>query len=763
MRAKNNTALVLLLWLSALTLAASGCQNPTPAQTILAATMTPAAAPTAVPVIVQPAPVYPEIPYDLISEEQIFGYLSGFLAIQPYSGWRNTGSSGEAEALDYVTGILNAFPALKARGLELERQRYKVFASVEFWETSLFLTLNGKEIEVPADGLRGNRYEPQLALSMDSDGAANDSERNPRTAAAPLLMVDDEKTLHSLTTADVDDSIIFLDFSLVDAVTNENYLDNGAKLMKLINQGLEGVVLVTHYSNVDGESRGSFAGDGSVFQHLDHMARIPILYVRLEDLAPAGIQAWDDFASVENARMIWDQDVFIPGYSGNLIARIPGRDSSRAVILTAHVDSPNGPGAFDDGSGAAILLEIARVLDVSGAQPAVDVYLAWFGGHELLTYGSAHFVSTHPELMDRALAMMDIDGIGYPLEGAQPSLTMSFTDYGLYGGSGALWPDFLLQTVSGEGVSIQKDITYDLVADNSNFDAFNVPNFNLYSLYSSNWQSKGSAYMHYASHWHDPYESLELAREVEDQFLAAAKTALVAALETGNSDEILKEPPVSDKRALFVANHTENTTIAPGMLRDLGMALAWEGFDVDLLPYGESLTQADLDSADLVLLLPTLDYPGPNSEEWADEEFALLTDYVNRGGFMVVTNMGYNLAVVRELQDINEDMTDFNRLLKPWGITFGVGNTGRSMVRLTVDHPLTTDAKYLTAGYENHQVPMTQTRGLELAKGVIGLVDVGSQGGQVLVIADLDLLRNKNDGAKNLIFVQNIARYARSH
>jgi hypothetical protein len=37
------------------------------------------------------------------------------------------------------------------------------------------------------------------------------------------------------------------------------------------------------------------------FQYLILIARIPILYARLEDLGPAGIKAWDDFERVETA------------------------------------------------------------------------------------------------------------------------------------------------------------------------------------------------------------------------------------------------------------------------------------------------------------------------------------------------------------------------------------------------------------------------------------------------------------------------------
>jgi hypothetical protein len=717
--------------------------------------------------IPEPQPTTPTagtyyIPYELISQASLFAYLEDLTSIQPYSGWRNSGSSGEAEALDYVEGKLGQFSSLQGRGLELERQSFKVFASVEFWDTQLHLTLQGQEIAVPANGLRGARYDPQLALSMDSDGAPNDTDHDPLLATGPLVMVRDAETLHALTANDVAGRVLFLDYVLVDSVVTESYLDNGAKLMKLINQGLAGVVLVTHYSNQDGESRGTFVGDGTVFNYLDHIRRIPILYTRLEDLAPAGIKTWQDFTRVELARLTWDVDVFIPGNGGNLVARIPGADSSKAVILAAHVDSPNSPGVFDDGGGTAILLEIARVLNVSQVRPAVDLYLVWFGGHELGTYGSAHFVSTHQELLDQTLAMMGIDGVGYALDGKTYAIGASFTTYRHFGAERTPWPDFLVQTMEPHGLSPRKQIHNGLIADNSNFDAFNVPNINLDYLSFDEFQTRGSAYIHYASHWHDPYETVELARRASDTFMGMAKIALAAALETGRSGTDLRVTPRPERRGLFVASHTEPDTIAPGMLRDLGMALAWEGFDVDLLPYGQALTRSDLENVGIVVLLPTLDYPGPNSESWSEAELALLTEYVAQGGFLVVTNTGYNIAQVRHLEDLNEDVTALNKLLEPMGVKFWYGNLGGGIVVMDSDHPLTTDAKYLASAYTGHQVPMAQDGGIELASGAIGLVDYGDQGGQVLVIADVGLLKDNADGAKNLNFVKNIAHYARS-
>ena len=50
----------------------------------------------------------------------------------------------------------------------------------------------------------------------------------------------------------------------------------------------------------------------------------------------------------------------------NIIARLTGSDNSKAVLLMAHYDSvPTGPGASDDGSGVATIIETLRALKSS--------------------------------------------------------------------------------------------------------------------------------------------------------------------------------------------------------------------------------------------------------------------------------------------------------------------------------------------------------------------------------------------------------------
>src|SRR5574340_223545 len=102
----------------------------------------------------QPAayPVRLGIPYELISQESLFGYLEDLTSIQPYSGWRNSASSGEVDALDYIDKTLSGFSNLAAAGMEVERQEFAVFMETEIWDSGLTLTVKGLDIKVPAEG-----------------------------------------------------------------------------------------------------------------------------------------------------------------------------------------------------------------------------------------------------------------------------------------------------------------------------------------------------------------------------------------------------------------------------------------------------------------------------------------------------------------------------------------------------------------------------------------------------------------------------------
>ena len=96
----------------------------------------------------------------------------------------------------------------------------------------------------------------------------------------------------------------------------------------------------------------------------------------------------------------------------NLIWTKPGTDPSLApVFVTAHWDSvPMGPGANDNGSGCACLIEIARVVEALNLNFRRTVVLIMFAMEEENLAGSAYYaahMTSHPALV------LNLDMIGY--------------------------------------------------------------------------------------------------------------------------------------------------------------------------------------------------------------------------------------------------------------------------------------------------------------------------------------------------------------
>jgi peptidase M28-like protein len=106
----------------------------------------------------------------------------------------------------------------------------------------------------------------------------------------------------------------------------------------------------------------------------------------------------------------------------NLGAVLPGTDPRRAkeaLVVTGHYDSrasdvmdarSDAPGANDDASGTAMVLELARVL--ARERPAIAIYLVAVAGEEQGLTGSAHLARRLAAEGVRVLAMTSIDIAG---------------------------------------------------------------------------------------------------------------------------------------------------------------------------------------------------------------------------------------------------------------------------------------------------------------------------------------------------------------
>lgn len=108
--------------------------------------------------------------------------------------------------------------------------------------------------------------------------------------------------------------------------------------------------------------------------------------------------------------------------TANVLGLLPGSDpdwSQEVVILGAHYDhvgdDPGGllyPGANDDASGVAVLLEIARLWHEAGYRPKRSVLFAAWGAQELGMLGSEYYLS-HPVFSpDETYAALQLDAVG---------------------------------------------------------------------------------------------------------------------------------------------------------------------------------------------------------------------------------------------------------------------------------------------------------------------------------------------------------------
>jgi len=96
----------------------------------------------------------------------------------------------------------------------------------------------------------------------------------------------------------------------------------------------------------------------------------------------------------------------------NIVATLAGTERGRPIVLCAHYDSvPEGPGASDDASGVAVLLETARAL-LAGSPLRNDVVFLATDAEERGILGARAFVEEDPEFVSRIGAVLNFEARG---------------------------------------------------------------------------------------------------------------------------------------------------------------------------------------------------------------------------------------------------------------------------------------------------------------------------------------------------------------
>ena len=86
------------------------------------------------------------------------------------------------------------------------------------------------------------------------------------------------------------------------------------------------------------------------------------------------------------------------------------------VVVGAHYDTQlEGPGAADNGTGVATVLELARAW--RDLAPRRTIIFSAFAVEELAAWGSYSYVVRHAEENERTVGMVNLDALGLPFPG----------------------------------------------------------------------------------------------------------------------------------------------------------------------------------------------------------------------------------------------------------------------------------------------------------------------------------------------------------
>jgi len=98
--------------------------------------------------------------------------------------------------------------------------------------------------------------------------------------------------------------------------------------------------------------------------------------------------------------------------STNIVGVLAAKPGAREIIVSAHYDSINGPGANDNDSGVAVLLELARYFHALRLPHAVSLRFVGFGGEEFGLLGSQAYLAKHQTDLQNCELLFNIDSVG---------------------------------------------------------------------------------------------------------------------------------------------------------------------------------------------------------------------------------------------------------------------------------------------------------------------------------------------------------------
>ncbi|MGB8951493.1 MAG: M20/M25/M40 family metallo-hydrolase [Candidatus Aminicenantales bacterium] len=126
-----------------------------------------------------------------------------------------------------------------------------------------------------------------------------------------------------------------------------------------------------------------------------------------------------NFFSQAGIQSEYDPFSFYPSYSSrNIIGILPGKTAPECIVIVcAHYDSTSddrnvlAPGADDNGSGTAAVMELARIM--TGYSFDFTLKFICFSAEEWGLYGSKHYTQEAKQRGEKIIGVINMDMIGY--------------------------------------------------------------------------------------------------------------------------------------------------------------------------------------------------------------------------------------------------------------------------------------------------------------------------------------------------------------
>ncbi|MGH7370188.1 MAG: M20/M25/M40 family metallo-hydrolase, partial [Candidatus Methylomirabilaceae bacterium] len=170
------------------------------------------------------------------------------------------------------------------------------------------------------------------------------------------------------------------------------------------------------------EQVAAAVSEAGVTRHLERLVRPRDPYDGLAEMEAAADYIADAFRRC-GLSVLEDRFRFQGGTYRNLVASLPGTSSDGQVLIVAHYDTvPDCPGADDNASGVAGLLEAAKAL--AGHRFRREMILVAFALEEYGYPGSLHYVERARARGAAIVGVFDLEMIGYtsPTQAVPPGM-----------------------------------------------------------------------------------------------------------------------------------------------------------------------------------------------------------------------------------------------------------------------------------------------------------------------------------------------------